>query len=69
MLLDGPERESLRLAATRIGAFPCRWDGCDAVLNCADSLLKHLNEHPPELTPNNVGAAIHIVAFFFSFQS
>ncbi|KAF8914299.1 hypothetical protein CPB84DRAFT_79379 [Gymnopilus junonius] len=44
---DGEEREIVRLACTRLQELPCRWTGCDCILNSVESLIRHFNQHIP----------------------
>ncbi|KAF9478400.1 hypothetical protein BDN70DRAFT_46037 [Pholiota conissans] len=53
-LTDSREGEALRLAYSRLQELPCRWDGCDVILNSVNKLVAHLRQHKPKPGPRNL---------------
>jgi hypothetical protein len=49
--LDDVEREAMVLSCSRISERPCKWNGCDVVMDSAAKLIKHFaSEHRPRKT-------------------
>ncbi|KAK0461762.1 uncharacterized protein EV420DRAFT_1527041 [Desarmillaria tabescens] len=43
--LDPQEEAATRECSSRLREYPCKWSGCDSLLNCADRLYLHLQYH------------------------
>ncbi|KAF9057858.1 hypothetical protein BJ165DRAFT_1424049 [Panaeolus papilionaceus] len=43
-VIDKAAQEAIRLSASRIEVLPCKWDGCDVVTNCPQTLINHLEK-------------------------
>ncbi|KAK0206894.1 hypothetical protein DFS33DRAFT_1317749 [Desarmillaria ectypa] len=44
-VLDPKEEAATRECSSRLREYPCKWSGCDSILNCADKLYLHLRYH------------------------
>ncbi|PBL02927.1 hypothetical protein ARMGADRAFT_278341 [Armillaria gallica] len=44
-LLDEKEETAMQECSSRLREAPCKWRGCDSILNCADKLYLHLQYH------------------------
>ena len=46
--LDEEEREAMHLACSRVQEAPCKWGGCDVVMNSVEGLVNHVKSHLPD---------------------
>ncbi|KAK0491379.1 hypothetical protein IW261DRAFT_1437350 [Armillaria novae-zelandiae] len=44
-LLDEKEEAAMQKCSSRLREAPCKWRDCDSLLNCADKLYLHLQNH------------------------
>ncbi|KAK0230412.1 hypothetical protein IW262DRAFT_1338257 [Armillaria fumosa] len=44
-LLDDKEDAAMQTCSSRLREAPCKWRDCDSILNCADKLYLHLQNH------------------------
>lgn len=43
---DDAERKAMVLSCSRLSERPCKWNGCDVVMDSAEKLIKHFaSEH------------------------
>lgn len=45
---DEEEREAMHLACSRVQEAPCKWGGCDVVMNSVEGLVIHVKSHFPD---------------------
>ncbi|KAG7447581.1 uncharacterized protein BT62DRAFT_782651 [Guyanagaster necrorhizus] len=44
-VLDPKEDAAIQECSSRLREHPCKWNGCDSILNCSDKLYLHLQYH------------------------
>jgi hypothetical protein len=58
----------LDVSFSRLGPYRCRWRDCNAVLNCADALHKHLDAHVNDREVRDPGPSMATELMKFSFS-
>jgi hypothetical protein len=60
---DDAERQAMVLSCSRILERPCKWSGCDVVMDSAAKLVKHFAlEHRPRKS-----SKVDLIPFAFAF--